>query len=48
MKGLINIAITMDKFNLKEALRIRNNDMEINTYLAYCQNIIDKLRSVYK
>jgi hypothetical protein len=36
MKGLINVAITMDKFNLKEALRIRNNDMEINTYLAYC------------
>lgn len=48
MKGLINVAITMDKFNLKEALRIRNNDMEINTYLAYCQNIIDKLRGVYK
>lgn len=48
MKGLINVAIKLDKFNLKEALRIRNNDMEINTYLAYCQNIIDKLRSVYK
>lgn len=53
MKALINVAVKNENFNYKHVrpldLRklIQNQDTEINSYISYCQDVIEKLRGTF-
>lgn len=48
MKAFINVAVQDSSIKLSDQINVDTEDTEINSYLAYCQNIIDQLRKVYK
>ena len=46
VRGLINILIE-NNIDFDFTKLFENRDVEINTYLAYCQNLYENLRSIY-